>query len=162
MQLYNTTTICLGLGGRQKTYAHYKINCSCRIRHQWGSSSTLGVDSTFGGIRHGLGRQHGRRISTSKEPIGTMPGPSPLGSPPGTRPEQTALRPLRSLSQLSPEDVSPAHSLGNPTPASVPPVDGPARLRPTKLLSEPTLPLSVLAPLPPAPAHRRAAEGSFN
>jgi hypothetical protein len=146
----------------QKTYAHYKINCSCKIRHQWGSSSTLGVDSTFGRIRPDLGRQHGWRISTSKEPIGTTPGPSPLGSPLGTRPEQTAQPPLCSLSQLSLEDISPAHGLGNPTPASVPPVDGPARLRPTKLLFEPTLPLSVLAPLPSAPAHRRAAEGSFN
>jgi hypothetical protein len=38
----------------------------------------------------------------------------------------------RSLSQLSPEDTSPAHGLGNPTPVLVPPVDGPARLRPTK------------------------------
>jgi hypothetical protein len=38
----------------------------------------------------------------------------------------------RSLSQLSPEDTSPAHGLGNSTPALVPPVDGPARLRPTK------------------------------
>jgi hypothetical protein len=38
----------------------------------------------------------------------------------------------RSLSQLSPEDTSPAHGLGNPTPALVSPVDGPARLRPTK------------------------------
>jgi hypothetical protein len=42
-------------------------------------------------------------------------------------------RPPRSLSQLSPEDTSPAHGLGNPTPALVPLVDGPARLRPTKL-----------------------------
>ena len=41
-------------------------------------------------------------------------------------------RPPRSLSQLSPEDISPAHGLGNSTPASVPPVDDPARLRPTK------------------------------
>jgi hypothetical protein len=30
------------------------------------------------------------------------------------------------------------------------------------LLFEPTLPLSMLTPLPPASAHRRAAEGSFN
>jgi hypothetical protein len=71
-------------------------------------------------------------------------------------------RPLRSLSQLSSEDISPAHSLGNPTPALVPPVDGPARLRPTKPLFEPTPPLSMLIPLPPAPAHRRAVEGFFN
>ena len=39
---------------------------------------------------------------------------------------------LRSLSQLSPKDISPAHGLGNSTPALVPPVDGLARLRPTK------------------------------
>jgi hypothetical protein len=41
--------------------------------------------------------------------------------------------PLRSLSQLSPEDISLAHGLGNPTPALVPPVDDPARLRPPLL-----------------------------
>jgi hypothetical protein len=41
-------------------------------------------------------------------------------------------RPPRSLSQLSPEDISPAHGIGDTTPASVPPVDDPARLRPTK------------------------------
>jgi hypothetical protein len=40
--------------------------------------------------------------------------------------------PPRSLSQLSLEDTSPAHGLGNPTPVLVPLVDGPARLRPTK------------------------------
>jgi hypothetical protein len=71
-------------------------------------------------------------------------------------------RPLRSLSQLSPEDISPAHGLGNPTPALVRPADGPARLRPTKLLFEPTPPLSMLTPLPLASAPRRAAEGSYN
>jgi hypothetical protein len=41
-------------------------------------------------------------------------------------------RPPQSLSQLSPKDISPARGLSNSTPASVPPVDGPARLRPTK------------------------------
>jgi hypothetical protein len=41
-------------------------------------------------------------------------------------------RSLRSLSQRSPEDISPAHGLGNSTPAPVLPVDGPVRLRPTK------------------------------
>jgi hypothetical protein len=55
-----------------------------------GSSSTLGIDSTFGGIRPGLGQQHGRRISNSKEDVNTAPGPSSQGSPPGTRPKQTA------------------------------------------------------------------------
>jgi hypothetical protein len=80
----------------------------------------------------------------------------------------------RSLSQLSPEDISPADGLGNPTPALVPPVDDPARFQPPLLhllglgshlllgrrsfLFKPTPPLSMLTPLPPAPAHRRAAE----
>jgi hypothetical protein len=38
-------------------------------------------------------------------------------------------RPPRSLSQLSPEDTSPAHGLGTLNPALVPSVDGPARSR---------------------------------
>jgi hypothetical protein len=38
-------------------------------------------------------------------------------------------RPLRSLSQLSPEDISPAHGLGSPTPGLVPPVDDLARFQ---------------------------------
>jgi hypothetical protein len=72
-------------------------------------------------------------------------------------------RPPRSLSQPFLEDTSSTRGLDNPTPAPVPPVDGPAMLRLTKLpFFEPTLPLSVLAPLPPASAHRRAAEGFFD
>jgi hypothetical protein len=87
-------------------------------------------------------------------------------------------RSLHSLSQLSPEDISPTHGFGSLTPGLVPPVDDPARFRPPllhllglgshlllgrrSLLFKPTPPLSVLTPLPPAPAHRRAAEGFFN
>jgi hypothetical protein len=94
------------------------------------------------------------------------------------RPSRRLDRPLCSLSQLSPEDISPAHGLGNPTPALVLPVDDPARLQPSLLhllglgshlllgrqsfLFEPTPPLSMLTPLHPALAHCRAAEGSFN
>ena len=75
----------------QKTYAHYKMNRSCRFRRRRrGSSSTLGVNSTFGEVRPSLGRQHGRRISAPKDDISTTPGPSPPGSPPGVRLEQTA------------------------------------------------------------------------
>ena len=84
-------------------------------------------------------------------------------------------RPPRSLSQLSPEDTSPAHGLGSPTPGLVPPVDDLARSQPpllrllglgsppgpTKFLLQPTPPLSMLTPLPPAPAHRRAVAGFF-
>jgi hypothetical protein len=43
-------------------------------------------------------------------------------------PSRWLVRPLHSLSQLSPEDISPAHGLDSPTLGLVPPVDDPARL----------------------------------
>jgi hypothetical protein len=55
-----------------------------------GSSSTLGVNYTFGEVRPSLGRRRGRGISTPKNDISTTPGPSPLGSFPGIRLEQMA------------------------------------------------------------------------
>jgi hypothetical protein len=55
-----------------------------------GSSSTLGVNYTFGKVRPSLGRRRGRRISTPKDDISTTPGPSPAGSSPSIRLEQTA------------------------------------------------------------------------
>jgi hypothetical protein len=83
-------------------------------------------------------------------------------------------QPLRSLSQLTPEDVSPAHGLGDRTPGLVPLVDDLARFQPpplrpprplkspaprlTKFLLQPTPPLSTLTPLPLSPAHHRAAK----
>jgi hypothetical protein len=86
-QLYNTMMICLGLGGRKKhTHTTDKLFLQVQTSVR-GSSSTLGIDSTFGGIQPGLGQQHGRRISTSKENVKTAPEPSPPGSPPGTWPE---------------------------------------------------------------------------
>jgi hypothetical protein len=42
-------------------------------------------------------------------------------------------QPFRSLSQLSPEDISLARGLGSPTPASVPPADDLARFQPPLL-----------------------------
>jgi hypothetical protein len=109
------------------------MNRSCRLRRRRrGSSSTLGVNSTFGEVRPSLGRQHGRRVSTPKDDVSTTPGPSSPGSPPESGPSIRLDRSTPSLSQLSSEDTSPARSLGNSTPASVPPVDGPTRLRPTK------------------------------
>jgi hypothetical protein len=117
----------------QKTYAHYKINRSCRLGpRRRGSSSTLGVNNTFGKVRLCLGRQRGRRISTPKDDISTAPGPSPPGSSPGIWPEQTARLTTPKPQPAVPEDISPARGLGNSTLASLPPVDGPARLRPMK------------------------------
>jgi hypothetical protein len=75
----------------QKTYAHYKMNQSCRHRcRRRGRSSTLGVNYTFGKVRPSLGRQRGRRISTPEDDVSTTPGTSPPGSSLGIRPEQTA------------------------------------------------------------------------
>jgi hypothetical protein len=75
----------------QKTYAHYKMNRSCRLRRRRkGSSSTLGVNPTFGEVRPSLGRQRGRRASTPKDDVSATPGLSPPGSLSGIRPEQTA------------------------------------------------------------------------
>jgi hypothetical protein len=86
--------------------------------------------------------------------------------------------PLRSLSQLSPEDISPAHGLGSVTPGLVPLADDLAKFQPLplhllgqgshallgrrSLFSKLTPPLSTPTPLPPASAHRRVAEGSKN
>jgi hypothetical protein len=74
----------------QKTYAHYRQTVPAGSDVSKGSSSTLDIDSTFGGIRPGLEQQQGRRISNSKEDVSTAPEPSSPGSPPGTRPKQTA------------------------------------------------------------------------
>jgi hypothetical protein len=142
-----------------------------------GGISTLGVDSTFGGIRSGLGRRHGRRISTSKEDVSTAPGPSPPGPPLGTRPKQTAgpaapqpqpagprghqpgSWPRQPDSRVGPASGRPGQA---PAAAATPPWLGKSPAPgPTKFLLQPTPPLSMLTPLPPASAHRRAAEGSF-
>jgi hypothetical protein len=90
MQLYNTTTVCLGLGGRKK---HTRTTDKLFLQVQTSvgvSSNTLGIDSTFGGIWPDLGWRHDRRISTSKEDVSTAPEPSSPGCPPGTWPKQTA------------------------------------------------------------------------
>jgi hypothetical protein len=117
----------------QKTYTYYKVNRSCRFGPRWrGSSSTLDVNTTFGEVRPSLEWRHSRRISAPKDGVSTTPGPSPLGLLQESGSSRRLGRSPRSLSQLSPKDISPAHGLSNSTPAPVPPVDGPVRLRPTK------------------------------
>jgi hypothetical protein len=160
-QLYNTTMICLGLDGRKK-HTHtidklfLQVQTSVRGATTPLASTPPSVESdpasdsdTVGGspLRRKMSTL---RLSHRRQDLLQEPGPSIRLD-----------RPLRSLSQLSPEDTSPAHGLGSPSPGLVLPVDDPARLRPTKLLFEPTPPLSTLTPLPPAPAHRRAVEGSL-
>jgi hypothetical protein len=53
----------------QKKHTHTTDKLILQVHTSIGGSSTLGVDSTFGGIQPGLGRRHGRRISPSKEDV---------------------------------------------------------------------------------------------
>jgi hypothetical protein len=117
----------------QKTYAHYRQTVPAGSGVSRGSSSTLGIDSTFGRIRpasdsNTVGGSPPRRkmsaprLGHRRQGLLQEPGPS-------RRPD----RPLHSLSQLSPEDTSPAHGLGSPTPGLVPPVDDLARSQPPLL-----------------------------
>jgi hypothetical protein len=152
----------LGLGGRRKHTLQDNPILQARILTAEGSSSTLGVDYTFGEVRPSLGRRPGPRISTLKDDIITTPGPSPPGSSPRIRPEQAA--------RLGTPRPRPAVLRGHqpgPRPRQINSGVGPANGRPGQapadqvFFFEPTLPLSVLTPLPLASAHRRAAEGSL-
>jgi hypothetical protein len=154
-QLYNTARVCLGPGGRRKRTLQDNPILQAQILTAEGSSSTLGIDDNFGKGRPSLGRRRGPRISTLEDDVITTPGPMPLGSSPGIRPEQAARpvtpgpRPVtfqgrqsgpsrrlgrspRGLGQLPSKDVSPTRGLGWSIPASVPLTDDPARLRPTR------------------------------
>jgi hypothetical protein len=68
--------VCLGLGGRRKCTLQDNPILQARILTVEGSSSTLGVDYTFGEVRPSLGRRRGPRIPTLKDDIIIMPGPT--------------------------------------------------------------------------------------
>jgi hypothetical protein len=117
----------------QKTYAHYKMNRSCRLRRRRRGSTAPSastpplVKSDRASDGNTVGGSPLRRTTSAPRPGHHRRG---LLQEPG--PSRRLGRLPRSLSQLSSEDTSPAHGFGNSTPALVPPVDGPARLRPTK------------------------------
>jgi hypothetical protein len=90
VQLYNTARVCLGLGGCRKYTLQDNPILQARILTVEGSSSTLGVDYTFGEVRPSLERRLGPRISTLKDDVIITPGPSPPGSSPRIRLEQAA------------------------------------------------------------------------
>jgi hypothetical protein len=128
-QLYNTTTVCLGLGGRKKTYAYYRrTNAAGSDVDGEGAAAPLASTppsaksdrasdgNTGGGSPH-------RRTTSAPRPGHHRQG---LLQEPG--PSRRLGRPPRSLSQPSPEDTGPARDLDNSTPALVP-----AKPRPTKL-----------------------------
>jgi hypothetical protein len=60
-QLYNTTIKVFRPQRPQKTYAYYRQTVSAGSDFGRGSSSTLGIISTFGRIWPSLGRRHGRK-----------------------------------------------------------------------------------------------------
>jgi hypothetical protein len=99
----------------------------------------------------GIGRGSSSTLGVVSTLGGTRPG---LGSRPG----QKDLH-LREDASTAPADV--LAKLQQLLP-HLPRPGKPPSLGPTKSLSEPTPRLSALTPLPPAPAHRRAAEGSEN
>jgi hypothetical protein len=84
------TRVCFGLGGRRKHALQDDPTLQARILTLEGSSSTLGVDNTFGEVRPGLGRRHGLRVSALKDNVITKLGPSPPGSSPRIRLGQAA------------------------------------------------------------------------
>jgi hypothetical protein len=82
--------VCSGLGGRRRHTLQDNLILQARVLTLEGGSSTLGIDDTIGEVRPSLGRRRGPKISTPKDDVIAKPGPSPLGSPPGTRPERAA------------------------------------------------------------------------
>jgi hypothetical protein len=102
-----------------------------RILTVEGSSSTLGVNYTFGEVRPSLGRRRGPRISTLKDDIITTPGPSPPGSSPGIRLEQTA-RPVTPR----PRPAVPRRHQPGPRPRQLNSGVGPASGRPGQALAD--------------------------
>jgi hypothetical protein len=125
--------LCLGLGGRKK-YTHtidklfLQVQTSIRGAAAPSASTPPSAESDPALDGDTVGESPPRRKTSAprlghrRQGLLQKPGPSRrLDQPP------------RSLSQLSPEDVSPAHGLGNPTLGLVPPVDDLARLRPPLL-----------------------------
>jgi hypothetical protein len=125
--------ICLGLGGRKKhTHTTDKLSLQVRTSTEGAAApSASSPPSAESGPASdgdtGEGSPPQRKMSASRlghrrQGLLQEPGPS-----------RRLDRPLLSLSQLSPEDISPAHGLGSPTPGLVPPVDDMARFQPSLL-----------------------------
>ena len=122
----------MGLGGRRKHTLQDNPILQARILTVEGSSSTLGIDYTFGEVRPSLGRRRGPRISTLKDDVIITPGPSLSGSSRESSPSRRLGRSPQGLGQPSSKDVDPTRGLGWSTPESVPLTDDPARLQPTR------------------------------
>jgi hypothetical protein len=123
----------LGLGGRKK-HTHTKDKLFLQVQTSVGGAaapsastppsaeSDLASDDDTGEGSPPRRKMSAPRLGHRRQGLLQEPGPS-----------RWLDRPLRSLSQLSPEDISPAHGFGNPTPGLVPPVDDLARFQPPLL-----------------------------
>ena len=127
--------ICLGLGGRKKhTHTTDKLflQVQTSIEGAAAPSASSPPSAESGPTSDGdMGEGSPPRRQMSAPRLGHRRQGQGLLQEPG--PSRRLDRPLRSLSQLSPEDISPAHGLGSPTPASVPLVDDLARFQPPLL-----------------------------
>jgi hypothetical protein len=115
--------ICLGLGGRKK-HTHTTGKLFLQVQTSVGgaaapsASTPPSVESDPASDSNTVGGSPPRRkmstlrLSHRRQDLLQEPGPS-----------RRLDRPLCSLSQLSPEDASPAHGLGSPTPGLVPLAD---------------------------------------
>jgi hypothetical protein len=133
-QLYNTTIKTFRPQRPQKKVCVLQTNCSCRFRHRQGEEQRP--------RRHFHPRRNLARPQTATRAEGSPPRrrtPAPHLGPhgqvlrKGSGPSGRLSWPLRSLSQLSPEDLSSAHGLGSVTPGLVPPANDLAKLHPPLL-----------------------------
>jgi hypothetical protein len=129
-QLYNTTTVYFSLGGRKKhTHAIDKLFLQVQTSAGGAAAPSTSTppsaesdpasDSNMVGGSPPQRKMSAPRLGHRRQGLLQEPDPS-------RRPD----RPLCSLSQLSPEDTSPAHGLGSPTLGLVPLVDDLARSQP--------------------------------
>jgi hypothetical protein len=128
-QLYNATTICLGLGGRKK-HTHTTDKLFLQVQTSVGGATAPSAltppsaesdpasDSNTVGGSPPRRKMSTPRLGHRRQGLLQEPGPS-----------RRLDRPLRSLSQLSPEDISLAHGFGRPTPGLVLLVDNLARFQ---------------------------------
>jgi hypothetical protein len=126
-QLYNTTTVCFGLGGRKK-HTHTTDKLFLQVQTSIGgaaapSASTPPSAESYPASDSDMVEGSPPRRKMSAPRLGHRCQGLLREPEPGRRPD----RPLRNLSQLSPEDTSPAHGLGSLTLGLVPPVDDLAR-----------------------------------
>jgi hypothetical protein len=126
--------ICLGLGGHKKhTHTTDKLSLQVQTSTEGAAAPSASSppsvesgpasDGDTGGGSPPRRKMSAPRLGHRRQGLLQEPGPS-----------RRLDRPLRSLSQLSPEDINSAHGLGSPTPGSVPPVDDLARFQPPLLL----------------------------